>query len=215
MAEPPMKCWCDRCGHHTEHDVQVVRSYSDHLRRDPSATFNVLVKALSCRGCNETVLLREAEGGEPVRIPPARWRTLPNWHMEVLAHDPTLYSLLREVYSAANDDQPRLLAMGVRAALDRLMNEMVGDVGTFEQKLDEMVKRGHLGQRQREMLDTVIDAGSASNHRGFKPPKELLLLMLDVMETTIRERYSTGPMLTTLKVNVPPKPSRKKPTDGT
>jgi hypothetical protein len=82
------------------------------------------------------------------------------------------------------------------------------DLGPFEVKLTEMVKRGHLTRKQKENLETVIDAGSASSHRAFRPPRQLLDQMLTVMESMIREHYLTGNMLSTLKAHIPPRPPR-------
>lgn len=44
--------------------------------------------------------------------------------------------------------------------------------------LSEMVAQDHLTTSQKEGLETVIDAGSASSHRGYRPPKELTIAML-------------------------------------
>jgi hypothetical protein len=97
--------------------------------------------------------------------------------------------------------------MGVRSALDHVLTKILGaDVGGFSAKLDEMVKHNHITSRQRDNLETVIDAGSASTHRSFKPPQELLDEMLAVMESIIRDHYITGPMLMTAKTLIPPRP---------
>jgi hypothetical protein len=126
--------------------------------------------------------------------------------------DPDLTALLKEVYSAANDDQAKLLSMGIRASLDHLMSKMIGgDVGGFEQKLSEMVKQDHLTKSQKESLEVVIDAGSASSHRGYRPSKELIVTMLMTMEGLIQNHYITGPMLATAKAHIPPRPPRHKP----
>jgi len=69
-----------------------------------------------------------------------------------------------------------------------------------------MVKRGHIASKQRDNLETVIDAGSAATHRGFKPAQDLLDEMLTVMESVIRDHYITGPMLKTAKTLIPPRP---------
>jgi hypothetical protein len=122
-----------------------------------------------------------------------------------------LTTLLREVYSAANDAQTKLLSMGIRASLDHLMNSMLGgDLGSFEEKLSEMVKQDHLTRSQKQDLEVVIDAGSASSHRGYRPPRELIIPMLMMMEALIQNHYITGPMLATAKANIPPRPPRQK-----
>jgi len=143
--------------------------------------------------------------------PPRSWHRPPSWLDGLADADPDLKDLLEEIYSATNLKQVRLLSMGVRTALDHVMNRILeADFGTFETKLDEMVARGHITQKQRENLETVIDAGSASTHRSFKPPRELIQEMVMVMEAVIREHYITGPMLATAKVLIPPRPPRRR-----
>ena len=112
-----------------------------------------------------------------------------------------------QVWRATNVEQVRLLSMGVRSALDHVMEKILGaDMGSFSAKLNEMVKRGHLTSTQKDNLETVIDAGSASAHRGFRPSQDLLDEMLAVMESVIRDHYITGPMLKTAKTLIPPRP---------
>jgi hypothetical protein len=104
-------------------------------------------------------------------ISPRLIHRAPDWLDEVDELDPDLAGLLREVCLAANDSQVRLLSMGVRAVLDRVMDMILGrDEGSFRKKLGRMVEEGHLSRSQKEHLETVIDAGSASSHRAFRPP---------------------------------------------
>jgi hypothetical protein len=131
--------------------------------------------------------------------PPRTWRRPPEWVDQLEAMDPGLTALLREVYQSANDRQPRLLSMGVRAVLDLVMIQTIGDAGSFENKMSAMAKTGHLSGRQQDMLATVIDAGSAASHRGFQPPRDLLEQMLVVMASIVRDHFITNPMLGVLK----------------
>jgi hypothetical protein len=101
--------------------------------------------------------------------PPRSWWRRPSWLADLDKVAPELKTLLDEIYSATNDQQFRLLAMGVRTALDYVMTHMVGDIGSFEKKLNMMVEKGHLSRDRKQMLEIVIDAGSAAAHRGFKP----------------------------------------------
>ena len=89
------------------------------------------------------------------------------------------------------------------------MTYIVGDLGSFERKLDAMVAQGHLSKDRKEMLSTVIEAGSAAAHRGFKPPRDLLEHMVTAMEDVIGGHYITGPMLQQLRQHIPPRPSRR------
>ena len=97
--------------------------------------------------------------------------------------------------------------MGVRAVLDRVMTLILnGDTGTFKNKLNKMVSENKFTQTQAENIEIVIDAGSASSHRAFKPSQELLEEMVIVMENLVREHYITGPMLQTARHKIPPRP---------
>jgi hypothetical protein len=178
---------------------------------------------LACRGCSETSIYERTVFDEripdpdyerpvthEVFKPPRTWRRPPSWLDELERIDPDLVYLLREVYSAANETQSRLLSMGVRAALDRVMTKILnGDAGAFAAKLSNMVDAGHITDTQRSNLDIVIDAGSAASHRGYRPPRELLEQMLEVMEGIIRDHYITGPMLRHAATLIPPRPPRR------
>lgn len=209
---------CNVCGRVTEHDVvhvEVVRQGTADLN-SPKRT-----KVLSCRGCRDVSVkwefsiteLPEVGEGSPSHIdyaPPRLWRRPPNWLGEIEQHDPDLKGLLDEVYSAVHDKQIRLLSMGVRSVVDRVMTLTLGeDAGGFRYGLSAMVREGHLTRRQADNLEIVIDAGSASTHRGFRPPRELVEEMVIVMESLVREHFITAPMLRTAKLRIPPRPPRR------
>jgi hypothetical protein len=221
MADQIVPSECNTCGRQTDHDVIWQESSTEYgPQGEVLETRRMFVR---CRGCKDSTLRTEAhytvatdpedDPSMTVSYSPVRlWRRAPEWFRFVEEDDPDLFGLLEEVYTAVNDLQLRLLSMGVRAALDRVMVKILGgDVGTFERKLDQMVTNGHLTQRQRENLEIVIDAGSASTHRGFRPPKQLLEEMVTVMENILREHYVTGPMLQTAKISIPPRPPRHRP----
>jgi hypothetical protein len=177
---------------------------------------------VQCRGCGETSIRREnwwrdlvpdpeLAGSRMIDVdfsPYRTWRRRPDWLEQIEQSAPDLHGLLEEIYTATNDEQVRILALGVRAAVDVLMVQFVGDIGGFEQKLKKMVETGHLTKAQSETLDIVIDAGSAVAHRGFRPSRELLVEMVVTMETIIRELYISGPMMKALKLRIPPRPPR-------
>ena len=161
---------CNLCRRDTEHEVLDVRETADH---GPNGEVSSTTRyALLCRGCHDFSARIEHwyfDGGaieEPTLMhvafqPPRCWAWPPDWLVELQQSDNDLYGLLGEVYSAANDEQVRLLWMGTRTALDHLMNVVLGaDYGPFEKKLSEMVAKGHLTSKQKDELETVIDAGS-------------------------------------------------------
>lgn len=209
--------FCNGCCRETAHDVVETRTV---LIDDPAALKSQwehrVYLVVRCRGCSEYAVREEWRNDEfslmkVIFHPPRLWRRAPDWMVYLEREDPNLKELLDEVYSAMNNQQARLLSMGVRSVLDRVMTLILeGDTGGFEQKLEKMVESGHLTEKQRANLDVVIDAGSASTHRGFRPPRALLEEMVIVMDGIVREHFITGPMLKTARLNIPPKPSRKK-----
>ena len=215
VAEKIVRAPCNMCGQNTEHDII-------HIEIVPRKTVDLDIPArtevLSCRGCKEVSIKREFfeegvdEEGESapshiVYAPPRLWHRPPKWLAELEQYDPDLKGLLDEVYSAVHDKQTRLLSMGVRSVLDRVMTLVLGgDVGNFEQRLSAMVSKDHLTQKQADNLEIVIDAGSASTHRGFRPPRELMEEMVIVMESLVREHFITGPMLKTARLKIPSRP---------
>jgi hypothetical protein len=223
VVEPLTRSFCNACGRETDHDVVWKDSSSAEGPNGEVAETRYL--AVRCRACAEFAIRIEQwyfdyipdpdaeEKLTGVTYRPARlWRRAPDWLPSLEELDPDL--LLDEVYSATNDGQVRLLSMGVRSALDHVMIKILeGDVGNFDAKLDHMVKRGHLTQKQRENLGIIIDAGSASTHRSFKPPRQLLDEMVTVMEGIVREHYITSPMLATAKTIIPPRPPRRSASD--
>jgi hypothetical protein len=50
--------------------------------------------------------------------------------------------------------------MGIRAALENLMIDKVGDQGRFKANADALLKAGYLSVRQEGTLLSILDAGN-------------------------------------------------------
>lgn len=220
MPDEIVKSLCNRCRQKTDHDVVWKDTTTVEY---PDSVTETRTLVVCCRGCKECAVREEQwyfdyipdenSGGQLFRTtykPPRLWRHPPQWLGSLEEIDADLKGLLDEVYLATNDQQIRLLAMGVRSVLDHVMTLILGgDIGEFGQKLKAMVEKNHLTEKQAENISIVIDAGSASTHRGFKPPHDLVEEMVVVMENIVREHYITGPMLKTAKKMIPPRPPRQ------
>ncbi len=213
MSEPGVTAlvqWCNECFRDTFHDTLL----EEGAPTDGDETHHARghVATVRCRGCHawsiRRTVIKETGDQAVSHDPPQRWRRPPDWMVQLPDSASDVAALLDEIYLSANGRQSRLLSMGVRAVLDRVMIQIVGDVGGFARKLDAMRECGHLSRRQVDMLKTIIDAGSAAAHRGYKPPPDLLQEMLIVMGAVIRDHFITSPMLDQLKRFVPPKPPR-------
>lgn len=134
-----------------------------------------------------------------------RVRQRPDWIGDL---PPTVKDLLSEIYSALTLDLRALPAMGVRAAIDSVCVELVGDAGSFEEKLQRLVADGHLLGRERPFLAAAIEAGSASAHRGHVPSADDLGVLLDVLERLLHGQYILPTAAQQIQANTPPRPPR-------
>ncbi|MFP5046591.1 hypothetical protein ACLFLJ_05235 [Acinetobacter pittii] len=71
------------------------------------------------------------------------------------------------------------------------MVKLVGDIGGFKTKLNQMLEDKHINKKQYELLEIVIEAGNAAGHRGFRPNKEMLDNLLHVVEDIISLEFKT------------------------
>lgn len=117
---------------------------------------------------------------------------------------------MEEVYAAKAQGLRALPAIGVRAALDLLMTNRLGnDKGTFDQKLTELTKLGFLNEEEREQVLATIDAGSASAHRGHVPTPEDLEAMLTTCEVHLQRAFFLREASERLRTNTPKRPDPK------
>jgi Domain of unknown function (DUF4145) len=97
--------------------------------------------------------------------------------------------LMREVYTAVQNASTRLAAMGIRAALESVMIERVGDRGNFKANIDAFQEAGYLSLRQAMSLDSILEAGHAAIHRGWEPSNEDIITLLNITESLIEIVY--------------------------
>lgn len=134
-----------------------------------------------------------------------RVRQRPDWIEDL---PPTVKELLSEIYSALTLDLRALPAMGVRAVIDSVCVELVGDIGSFDEKLRQLVRDGHLLERERPFLAAAIEAGSASAHRGHVPSSDDLGVLLDILERLLHGQYILPTAAQQIQANTPPRPPR-------
>lgn len=142
---------------------------------------------------------------ESHQSPPRVQRQKPDW-FDQLPEPPS--SLLAEIYSALTLDLRALPAMGVRAVIDVVCVELVGDTGTFEKKLVLLKEDGYISETERSILSSAIDTGSASAHRGHVPSRDDLATLLDIIEHLLRAQYILPAAAQKMKSNTPPRPAR-------
>jgi hypothetical protein len=137
-------------------------------------------------------------------------RRRPNW-FQVKGFPSDLSDLFVEVYKAIDGDQHRLAALGIRALLDQLMIEKVGDLPSFEEKLDAFQQDGgYISLIQRDAMHNALELGSAVMHRGFKPNQKELTTALDILEGVCAAIFSHAPRASELEERIPPRVRKPK-----
>lgn len=231
--EKSLKATCPTCnGERTckNHGEATTTYHYDH--GDGNETNGgALHRLLQCLGC-ETVFyqrkewsdqhedVEEAPDGTYEWVPIYTYSTYPEpdsqirpkWFDDILAKDWQLYRILVEVYKALDHNSYILAAVGLRTALDRA-TEMVGidPALTFEEKLDELIVMGLVGQNERAILDVIIDAGNAAAHRGWQPSEPNVLKLATAVEAFLHRAFIVGDDALSVKAGIPAKPKRKKP----
>lgn len=111
--------------------------------------------------------------------------------------------IVGEIYAALHSGSRRLALVGTRTLVDMLLLEEVGDVGTFDQKLKALRDKGAISERNREVLSTVLNAGSAAAHRGYKPAREDLEVVMDVVENVLQSTHHLVRVAEELRKKIP------------
>lgn len=144
--------------------------------------------------------------------PPPVFRPRPKWFfdlmLEVTLEEGNIHDLLGEIYVALHNGQRALAAMGIRALLENVMIEKVGDQRSFGANLKEFEAKGYVSRIQRERLETIFEAGHAAMHRLYKPSKEDLVTLVDIAESIIESIYIHGLKVERLKKAIPPRAAK-------
>lgn len=102
---------------------------------------------------------------------------------------PPLSRLLSEIERGIATELFALSSMGIRAAIDFICNDVVGDIGGFKQKLKALEGGGHITIRNKNILENTLELGHASAHRAHFPKKEELKAALKVLLHLLDEIY--------------------------
>jgi hypothetical protein len=185
---------CNECGQETRHDqlLQIERKRTDENHSDGPYVIGTLWNVLQCCGCQEVTLYRlrwysngmNERDDEGMYFPPRVSRHSPDWARRLDL--PEEYrGLLDETYLALHTDCRRLAMMGARALIDAFITKNAGDRGNFKQGLAALVEEQFLVDKQREILETAVEVGNASAHRGHNPNSDTVETVMDIVENLI------------------------------
>ncbi|HQS58739.1 MAG: hypothetical protein B7Y56_10835 [Gallionellales bacterium 35-53-114] len=124
----------------------------------------------------------------------------PAWYKEL---DDKKKALLIEIDSSLRNDLSALPMMGMRALLESVMVEGVGEGGGFEAKLKRFEENGYVTPQHADVIRKVLDAGHASMHRTYFPSAFDLNICVEVVKHLMHGVYVLHPKVQGLAANTP------------
>jgi hypothetical protein len=126
------------------------------------------------------------------QFPVKKKRNQPRWLFRLIFLDtPDMgkFRLINEIYTCIENDCPRTALMGIRALLEAVMTDAVGEISGFQKQLDRFAADGHISKHDKEALTVVLDAGHAAVHRRFSASPEAIDACLNIIEGVMRSFY--------------------------
>ena len=185
-----------------KHFIRGEHSATDYDGRSGTSPTQRLM-IIECCGCENLALVKATHFSENIGYyqdpvtgeehreeiwdkaiyPPVSSRAPPPWFEDL--PDPTLRDISEEIYKSLQSESHYLATFGSRTLIDRLIVLTVGDQSNFGQGLQALQDEGKISQRERDILNPVIEAGNAAAHRGWVPTKDQLTVILDTIEGLI------------------------------
>lgn len=218
---------CNACLRHTRHHV---------LKRDESTWTDLYDEEngihigggdahtlLKCAGCQQVRLEHKHwfsehtdDNGQALvstdYFPPTITRRQPAWMTQFLPFDARVAEmrpLFEEVYQAYAAGSFRLAVMGIRALVERIMIDRVGDQGSFAKNISAFFEGGFIAVvQQATFRDTLIEAGHAAMHRSFEPTGKDVSALLDVVEGIVDVIYFQALRTASIAERLPPRTAR-------
>src|SRR5210317_585917 len=139
---------CNLCSGKKNHEILYHKeiSWSDDIADNFSINGSNIYDVLTCCGCDSVLFRKQSwdseycdpKTGKPeiytTYYPPPTFRKFPRWQNDFSPFGETnenIWDLIREIYIALQNDALRVAVMGIRALLETIMIEKVGDQGTF------------------------------------------------------------------------------------
>lgn len=218
---------CNKCGGARKHAVLFSkRKFWDdsvdngHNSISGTDTYSLI----ACGGC-ETIHVKhdstfsedtEPDGSSIVTTnyyPPAMSRRTPAWLDD--KDGPFWWGgteielLLKEIYSAVQNDSRRLAMMGIRSLLEMIMVEKVGDSGKIGTNVKNFIAEGYIAPKHEDIFRLQIEAGHAGMHRKYVPSATDLDVLLNITESLVEAVYVHPHRAKKLK-SIPPWQGKKK-----
>jgi hypothetical protein len=211
--------YCNNCIGYRRHEVlhKEEKSWHEDLDEHSWIAGDDTYEMVKCCGCEHISLRHKSrfsedrdENGKPIThinyYPPALYRKKPKWINDLVWSLGFFTSdIINEIYVALQNNSHRLAAMGIRALLEYIMINKVGDNGSFNKNLNKFHTQGFISDIQKEILEPIFEAGHATMHRSYNPSETDLLILIDVAESIIESIYINKQRVKKISKNIPPR----------
>lgn len=200
-----VKIKCNRCQTFTLH--KLVHEYEQNLSED-HFSFTLIHSLFECCGCQDVKMIRKElsdycdmdENGyipEITVFPPDTLRAKPLWlprlifpfNAETGPVNSEIIGLINEIYISVQNSCYRLTVMGIRALIEAVMIQKVGDKGNFQANMKAFQEQGYISEIQCKALEQVLNAGHATIHRSYNPGFSVVTAAIDIVENVIESIY--------------------------
>ncbi len=205
---------CAECGRETYHDIVNTLTNGEWIESE--RMFEHHYDFVQCCGCESVSMIHlYAPKGAIYRYAPIgfRWRgselalKLADALNDVEGGKPHV-SLLREVNQAAAGGLFRVAAMGIRALIEQVMTQSVGDQGTFAENLDLFRERGYVSLLQYDSIKNILEVGHAAIHRSHEPSGEDVSSLLEITHGILEAIFLHPDSATRVANRAPPRRGR-------
>ncbi len=198
---------CNKCLGHRNHKIvfSEQKDWDSGIDANGNGCYGGEIwSLLRCLGCEDTRLRHQSWHSEDTDVdctpntytnfyPPSITRQKPIWRRQYFPFSHKLFqlnSLSDEIYDALGVGAYRLATMGIRALVERIMIDAVGDRGRFENNISAFFEAGFVAPKQQDTFKNIlIEAGHAAMHRNFKPDADAVNTLLDMVEGIMRSIY--------------------------
>ena len=132
---------------------------------------------------------------------------LPEWYASLPAK---IHEMLLEVRYTLQKELSALPSMGLRSVIDMVCNDQVGDIGSFAQKMHNLVEKRLITPKKRQIIETALEVGHASIHRGHFPTAKDLQVVMDIVDHLLEELYVLDKTSESLRASVPKRQLKKR-----
>jgi hypothetical protein len=200
-----IKAHCRACGPYRTHTIlkHVEKGWDDEGAGASGADEYFLIQ---CGGCEAITLKHDAwntwdtedDGSPEVSVtyyPPAISRKEPEWLNSPFGpfyfdSENAIVKLLKEIYSALHNNSQALAAMGIRALIEHIMIDKIGDKGSISANVRSFIESGYIGSTYAPLFqEQLIEYGHAAMHRGHFPKPSDIATLLDITEGLIATIY--------------------------